>query len=159
MMNVTRSIDRGYRRVLAAVNQRGAVVRVGVMGPKGEAPKQGGKTTATNAEVASYLHEGTEHMPPRPFITIWFDENASQNRAFARLLAARRIAGKLDYRRSLELMGVMAQGGIQKRIASGPFAALAASTLAATAPKTKPLINTGQLRSSITYEIVDGGPS
>lgn len=158
----TRDVDKGYKRVVRDLNLRGATVKVGIVGPKAAAekkvPKDAKPTSASIAEIAGYLHEGTEHAKPRPFIVVWFDENVAENRRFAKHLAAQRIAGKLNLEKSLRLMGVRAVGGIQKRIADGPFAPNAESTLARKAPKTKPLINTGQLRSSVAFEIL-GGPS
>jgi hypothetical protein len=148
------SRDKGYSKLLREVNLHGSVVKVGVLGPKGQVPKSGGKTSATVAEIAEYLHEGTDRMKPRPFIVVWFDENVDANRRFARLLAAERMAGRLTYDRSLSMMGARAVGGIQKRIADGPFEPNRPSTLRKKAPKTKPLIATGQLRSSIASEIV-----
>lgn len=150
------SRDKGYSKLLREVNLHGSVVKVGVLGPKGQVPKNGvgGETSATVAEIAEYLHEGTARMKPRPFIVVWFDENVEENRRFARMLAAERIAGRITYDRSLAMMGAKAVGGIQKRIADGPFEPNHPSTLARKAPKTKPLINTGQLRSSIAHEIV-----
>ena len=111
---------------------------------------------ATMVEIGGYQEFGTATIPARSFIGAWFDENESANLAFARDLAAKRIGGKLDYRRSLELMGVKAQGGIQKRIARGIEPPLKAETIKRKG-SSKPLIDTGQLRSSITYRVVTGG--
>jgi hypothetical protein len=152
--------DKGLKRIRREVVITGAVVEVGIMGPKASAPKQvheGEKPTpATMVEIAGYQEFGTATIPARSFIGGWFDENEASNKAFARDLALKRLGGKLDYRRSLDLMGVRAQGGIQKRIAAGIAPPLDPATIKRKG-SSKPLIDTGQLRSSITYRIASGG--
>lgn len=149
--------DRGARALIRDANRHGAFVKVGVLGPKGNAPKTGSKTGATVAQIAAYNHEGTATIPPRQFIVVWFDENLAENKRFAKQLAAERLGRRISYDQSLKMMGARAVGGIQKRMVSGPFAPNAKSTLAAKAPKNKPLINTGQTRASVAFELEKGG--
>ena len=107
-------------------------------------------------QIAGYRGFGEPTKLARAFIGAWFDENEAANKAFARDLALKRLGGKLDFRRSLDLMGVRAQGGIQKRIAAGIAPPLDPATIKRKG-SSKPLIDTGQLRSSITYRIASGG--
>lgn len=60
-------------------------------------------------------------------------------------------------RRELNVVGLKAQAAVRKKITDGPFDALAPRTLAARRARgrtgTKPLIDTGQLRSAVSYVI------
>lgn len=167
-----RDIDRGWKKLLREALRRGAYVEVGILGPKaltakGHAPAPRGMkkrdkrpaapagARATVADVATFLHEGTSTIPARPFISGWFDENREANRRFARKLAEQRLLGADTYEGSLKKMGAYAQGGIQKRMAAGWAPPNADSTIARKG-SSKPLINTGQLRSSVAFRIVNG---
>lgn len=155
--------DKGFAAILREVRKRGSLVAVGILGPKAAAPKrskgkpaEGAKAAPTLAQVAAWNEFGTGRIPARSFIAAWFDENRVANMAFARELAALRIGRRLTYDQSLKLMGARAVGGIQKRIAAGISPANAPSTVARKG-SSKPLVNTGQLRSSIAFKLIPFG--
>lgn len=128
----------------------------------------------TNAALA-YIHNfgsPIRHIPPRPFMYPGIRE--AQKKIVVRYKSALRagIDGNRDEMiRQLAAAGLAAQIGVQRKITTGPFKPLAASTIAArkrklrgTKPLTatqrnmgfsdiKPLIDTGQLRRSITFVI------
>lgn len=168
-----RDIDKGYRKMMAEAAKRGSFVEVGVLGPKAMTAKgipppaqakkprrrmqtRGPKPQPTVADVAGWQEIGTATIPPRPFIGGWFDAFKEENRKFAKELALKRMEGKLTYERSLQLMGIRAKAGIQKFISDGINPPNAPSTIARK-KSSKPLIDTGQLRSSIDFRIVSGG--
>lgn len=157
--------DRGLKALTREARKHGAIAVVGLLGPKAAAPKKPGKGTdpkqqtrnpPTLAQVGAWNEFGSGNIPKRSFIGAWFDENLAPNQALARGLALMRLAGKLDYEKSLKVMIVRAVGGIQKRIAAGISPANAASTIRRK-KSSKPLINTGQLRSSISGKVVNEG--
>lgn len=171
-----RDLDKGYRKLVAEIGRRGSYVEIGVLGPRAMTakgvpppaardPKKKGKRPPrrpagapsgprpTVADVATWNELGTDTIPARPFIGGWFDTFRLENRQFARELAAQRMLGKLTYDRSLQLMGARAKGGIQKYIAAGLSPPNAASTIRRK-KSSKPLIHTGQLRSSVDFRIV-----
>jgi hypothetical protein len=128
-----------------------AVVHVGVQGSK--ADSQHGKSGLTVADVASFHEFGLGNNPKRSFIADTFDEKQAQlqkqlNRAAARI---RKTKG-LRARQELEKLGLFFQGLIQERIAEGIDPPLNPATIKRKG-SSKPLIDTGQLRSSITYEV------
>lgn len=159
--------DKGYKKIAEAFRGPPLFVEVGIFGPAARAPKKtrqikkNGEVVqraakATLVEIAGYNEFGTKNVggrtPARSFLGAWFDENVEANKAFAKELAAKRLTGKIGVEQSLRLMGVRAVGGIVQRIASGIKPGLAARTIARKRSD-KPLINTGQLRSSIAFRL------
>jgi hypothetical protein len=114
----------------------------------------------TNAELG-YIHENgapEAHIPPRPFLFPWVAQNRD---AIAERL---KIAGKFalggkpqQMENTLVALGLFAQSGVRQAIVRGNFIPLAKRTLAARrargVTRDKPLIDTGQLVSAITYVI------
>ncbi len=130
-------------------------VLVGV--PSERAPREEGEPI-TNAELG-YIHEfgaPDANIPARPFLFPGIREAKGR---FARYLkqgaqgALDGDQGRVD--RALSAAGQVAASSVQRKITTGPFAPLAASTLAARRRRgrkgTRPLIDTGQLRRAITW--------
>lgn len=100
-------------------------------------------------EIAGY-HEFGFGVPRRSFIADWYDQNEQQAHKMLRRIAGVHVQGKETLDRSLKRFAAWGVGEIQARIAAGIAPPLAPSTLRQKgANKTTPLINTGQLRSSI----------
>ena len=138
-------------------------VRVGVLA---DAPKKEGTRTgkrgrqiqqaATLAQVAAAHEFGTDKIPQRSFIRATVDLKASEIRAQQESLAAQVIAGKITPEVAMERLGIFTQGLIQARIAEGIDPPLKPATIARKG-SSKQLVDSGQLRSSITYQITEGG--
>lgn len=136
-------------------------VIVGVIGT--EAAKQyevGSRdgTPATLAQIATWNHFGTSHIPARPFLS----ETTARNRDAlnAMLLAsAKGIAyGKLSWEQAMAFLGQHYTDLAKQLIADAPpgtFAPNAPSTIERKG-SSRPLIDTGQLRGAITYRVQDG---
>jgi hypothetical protein len=116
-------------------------------------PTQFGKS-ASLGEVAIYNEFGTEHTPERSFIRACVDENQAKWRKFADELRKKIIFEGWSTDRALGVMGLRIQRDIQAKMRSDIGPPNAPSTLAAKAPKTKTLINTGQLVNSIAWELM-----
>lgn len=147
-------IDHGYRHLFKEVvnNRLRLVAEVGVLGAKAAATRGAGGET--NADIASKHEFGVPgRIPKRSFIGGWFDENKQDNAVFAKKLARERLLGRSNINRSLQLMGARSVGGIQKRMSRGIGPANSPSTIARKG-SSKPLIDTGFLRSSIAYRVV-----
>lgn len=104
-------------------------------------------------EVAAWNEFGTEHTPARPFMRQTYDNYAEEivkrgQAEFKKELAS----GSPNAQRTLNVMGVCVKGYIQKEIVEGEFEPNASSTIAKKGSD-KPLIDTGQMRQAITYEI------
>lgn len=145
--------DHGYKAFLAkmaeASKERG--ITVGIHAAEGSAPVPGGKGT-TLVEVGTWNEFGTDSIPSRSFIREWFDEYLPLNTDAKRKLMRQVVEGRRDVPWVLRTLGVLFVGQIQQRIAQGIDPANAESTIARKGSDT-PLINTGQLRSGITYEV------
>lgn len=107
---------------------------------------------ATMAEIATY-HEFGIGVPQRSFLRAWADQDRQKIEATLRRLTVRVIAGKLTREQAYEQFGGWAQGQVQKFIADGRVQPPLDQRTIDAKGSSKPLIDTGQLRSSITYEV------
>lgn len=149
-------IDHGAKRLTDAVHRASAdlVVRVGVHGANASASHG----AATNGEIAEFHEFGTARVPMRSFVRATVDAKATELKAALRTAAMEVSRGNLTQTQALELIGLKLAGDMRQRIADGISPPLAAATIARKgAGKTTPLINTGQLRSSIDSAVVKRG--
>jgi hypothetical protein len=158
-----KDIDKGYKKLMSrvseAVNTPGFLT-VGLHEAEGERAHQT-HTNSKGEEVeevtmldVGLFHEfGTIDIPRRSFIADWADENKSNHEEQLRKMAKAVIAGKVpNFETAFHRLGSLYVGEIQKRIADGIAPALAQSTIDRKGSSV-PLIDTGQLRSSIRYRI------
>lgn len=156
-----RETDNGASKLLADLKAMGKLtVRVGVLadGPKARGSGSGKGAVASLVEVAA-LHEfgaPAAGIPMRSFIRATVDLKRAEIEKVQAQLAAQVAAGKIDGRTALARLGAFVQGLIQARIAEGIGPALKPATVRRK-KSSKPLINTGQLRSSITHLVGEGG--
>lgn len=109
-------------------------------------------STVTVAEIGT-IHEFGLGVDERSFIRGWADENEAANKKRLRKIADAVVAGYISSpRMGLERFGLLAVGEIQSRIADGIAPQLAASTVERKGSSV-PLIDSGQLRSSITHRV------
>lgn len=151
-----RDRDLGWNEVqaqLARLAREQLHVVVGVIGAPAAANHQGGKLTV--GEIASFHEFGTRRLPQRSFIRAGIDEykDAIQRRAV--LVGQGITIGKFTAEQALSLLGEYTVGVLKQRIANGILPANAPSTIARKG-SSKPLIDTGQLRNSITYRVERG---
>lgn len=145
--------DRGYKRLrqeFARARRSGPHVTVGIQGSQAVADHSGAGITV--AQVGAYNEFGTSRIPARSFVRSTVDGNS---RLYSRMLAdvARSwIARRLSLAQGLGLVGAKVAGDIKLRIAAGISPPNAAATIARKGSST-PLIDTGQLRSSITSAV------
>ena len=147
--------DMGMKALLSRTGSiSGALgVSVGITANAGREPKEG-TPGATLLQVASAHEFGTRTIPKRSFIRDTFDARKARYIALMRAQAGQIIDGKLTQRVALAQLGAIAAGDIQKRISAGIGPALDPETVRRKGSN-KPLIDTGQLRQSITYEVGD----
>lgn len=176
--------DQGANALLKAVKRKPSF-DVGIIGKNAAKKHEGAKRVAPLAAIATYQEFGTKTIPPRPFISGWFDKNKGESYKLLRALSAKLMLGRISTEQFVNLFGNRAVGGIKKFIASKIPPPLAASTLAKRARKGRaaararaiakgktpskikrrkkgapaqagnatPLIDTGLLRSSITFRL------
>ena len=142
-------------RRMAAVAQRDVLVGV----PAGEQRDDG----PTNAEIGYQNEFGSpaNNIPARPHLMPGVA--AVQNKAMARLTQAASAAatGRMsDAERHLHAAGLIAQNSVRRTLTTAAYRPLSERTLAERQARgrtgTKPLIDTGQYRNSITYVVRDG---
>ncbi len=153
--NTVTSTDRGLARVAQRLAGNGARVKVGILAdapkdhPEGWAGGQG--EPATLLEVAAFQEFGAPaaNVPQRSFVRATVDARESEiQSAQARQI----IAGKITAGTALERLGAKIQGMMQQRIAQGIEPENAPSTIERKG-SSKPLVDTGQLRSAISYQV------
>lgn len=146
-------VDKGYAALVKRFYAAGGapVIDVGVLEAEGLKAHEGGENV-TVLDVAIWNEFGTGQIPERSFIRAWFDENATKAREFTRRLLESVVLGKRNLPDVPELLGQTFVAQIQKRMSAGVPPANAPSTIDRKG-SSKPLIDTGQLRSSVTYRV------
>jgi len=157
-MGSVKSTDRGYNALLKRVFGFGRPqIAMGILEADAqkehEAPEGAdAKEHVTVLDVGTWNEFGTDTVPARSFIRAWFDEASPAMRTALTALMKGVVAGTHTKEQILELLGQRGQGGIQKRIAQGIDPPNAPATVKAKG-SSKPLINSGQLRQSVTYAV------
>lgn len=153
--------DRGLNSRVAALRdfERYEVV-VGVLADKGGDRAAGDGSDLTVLDIA-IIHEfgapdAAYPIPERSFCRAYVDENREQIRAWLRALVARVFAGAITVRQAFEQLGARVAAGMQARISAGIDPPNAPSTVERKGSST-PLVDTGQLRASITYLVREKG--
>lgn len=149
--------DKGLDRLRVALRDLSATeVFVGILasGKANEAHKDedGNDTVATQQDVGTWMEFGTGHVPERSFLreTIAVKRNEIETRLAAEVRKV--LTGKQGVDAAMEHVGQFVVGLCQARIKEGIGPELDQSTIDRKGSST-PLIDTGQLRSSITYEV------
>ncbi len=117
------------------------------------------RSPLSNAVIGYIQENGSVHgIPPRPFLIPGVrDAGDKIADTLGRGAIAALDGSAVNAEKALHAAGLIGQNGARAKINTGPFEALAESTLAARRGRgrkgTKPLIDTGQLRNSLTYVI------
>lgn len=122
-------------------------VKVGI--PEGSGAYPDGTTVA---EVAAYNHDGTDTIPARPFLSVPLDGRRSPVRAIMARVSKAVLAGKLTTDQGLRLLGQWGRDEVIRAINAGFPPENAERTIARKGSST-PLVDTGQLKGSITYVV------
>lgn len=124
---------------------------------------QHGKATEENGvdvcDVAAFNELGTEHIPSRPFMRQSVDGNEDKITEFLQSKVNEIIGGKTA-EQVLKEIGAFQKGLIQETIKEGVFIPNAPETIQRKSKKggpVTPLIDTGQMRQSVNYQIKKKG--
>ncbi len=148
MSSHVESKDHGANALIKAVKAaQGLTLRVGILSKGSDA--HGGTTVA---DVATFHEFGTATIPERSFIRAWYDESQAQIMAAFRAVMKSVARGEITQAQAFAQLGSLFVGQIQERIVNQIPPPLAESTILAKGSST-PLIDTGQLRASITFEV------
>lgn len=152
--SVIKDTDRGYRDLMKRIEAcKRAAILVGITQGTGAASHEG---TGRSVLDIAMIHEFGLGVPERSFIRGWFDAfQPTASKQIAALMASV-VSGKRTLSQVLELLGVRFVGECQRYMINGPFQALSPITIRRKG-SSKPLIDTGQMKSSVTYRIALGG--
>lgn len=119
-----------------------------------------GRTEADGTPVAliAATHEfGSPErgIPERSFLRSGMRENQEKYVRLNKVNLVRILRGQLTSEQALGQLGEMAKGDVQQKIRSGDFAPLKPSTVDRKG-SSKPLIDTGQMVQSVSYELGEG---
>lgn len=104
-------------------------------------------------EKAVFNHFGTSNgIPERPFLSLAIKENTEKYRAAIKKNAAPILRGDVDETVLLKKLGVVAQGDIQEKITSLRTPPNADQTIQRKG-SSNPLIDTGEMRQSVTWRL------
>lgn len=95
----------------------------------------------------------TRNIPARPFIGPPIADNVDKYKKIMRKQASRLLFRRTSLNNALSIVGEVAKSDIQKYMLSASFTPLSAATIEQKG-SSKPLIDTGQMRNAITYEVV-----
>jgi hypothetical protein len=149
-------IDRGYAKIVRGLVQaNGIQVTVGIHGDEA-AYSRGSGEPATVPQIASFQEFGTTRIPERSFLRSTVDEKTDDWVRFTNRLLKRLTALVMDVPQVLNLLGVRMQSDVQKKIRALRTPPNAPSTIARK-KSSNPLIDTGRLIQSVTYQVSGGG--
>ena len=110
-----------------------------------------GEADSDVIERAIFNHWGTSRgIPERPFLASAMRDNRNKYRDGMKTSAKKLLLGQTSLQTVLSKLGIMAQGDIQESITSWTTPPNAPSTIEQKG-SSSPLIDTGEMRASITY--------
>ena len=130
----------------------GIAVDVGVIGEKAAEPEHDGEGGLTVAQVAEWIELGIG-QPMRSWLRGWIEENQTEIDERIRIESRKVLTGAQPLDVGLARIGVWMVAGIQARIARGIEPANAQSTIDKKG-SSKPVIDTGQVRQSMSSRVV-----
>ena len=149
-----REKDLGWNRVKRAIREAdGAGVKVGVLSAAGDHDSASPGSRATVAEVAA-ANEFGYGVPERPAFRQAIDGNTDRLRQSILRASAEVLLGT-DVRRALNPVGLLAQTVTRQQITDLRDPPNSERTIQRKG-SSNPLIDTGQLRQSVTWEVVTG---
>lgn len=148
-----KDIDKGWNNLARAAKRAHGYVLVGVQGT--EASSQHEDDGVTVAEVATKNEFGdpAAHVPQRSFIRETVDLKQNELQRVAVGVGRAVLLDKMPLERGLALLGEKGVGVMKQRIDDGIEPPNAPSTIKRKG-SSKPLIDKGQLKGSITYKVV-----
>jgi hypothetical protein len=146
--------DKGAKDLLSRLSQFAtpATVKVGILGEKAAQTKS---ENVSVGQVAEWAEFGLG-QPERSWLRGWYDVQGQDIQKALRGAFQSVLTGRATRIQVLTALGERFKGQIQQRIAGGIQPANAPSTVAKKGSSV-PLIDTGQLRASVSWKIDGGG--
>lgn len=158
-----RDRDNGYAALVQRLSRAalGARLSVGIHEAEASEPAEGDDSGATLGEIAAFNEfGGPDNNPPRrSFLADWADERNAEHLELQRRIAKAVAEGKVpSLEVAYERLGLRFVGEIQQRIRGGISPENAESTIERKGSST-PLIDDGQLWTSVTHQVHSGTES
>jgi hypothetical protein len=145
--------DAGYAALVKRViGMNPVTVAVGVLAKDAQKSHDEKTTILDIATINEFGSADGTHPPSRSFVRAWFDAEEPKIRELLVQQMGLAILGRLTRQQVLDRIGAYCVGQIQARVAQGIAPPNRPSTIAKKGSST-PLIDTGLLRSSVSFEI------
>lgn len=151
--------DHGWNDLARFFRRNGGktpAAKAGIVGAKGAAMHEDAKhedgQPMSNADLALVHEFGADRVPERSFIRAAFDANRERYIEQFKTLIGAVYDRKLTLRRALGLLGQQASSDMRNKIRAGIPPPNAEATIARKG-SSKPLIDSGQLINSVSYEV------
>lgn len=160
-MKTTDTMTPEGRRLMEEIHKlAGLEVRIGFQHGKVfyESDEDDGdeKEKVDLADIAMWNELGTSRAPSRPFLRQTVDTKESEIVAFLQKAVRPLLSGSGTAQSVLQKIGPYSKGLVQEQITDGDYVPNAPSTIARKGSD-KPLIDTGLMRDSVDFVIVEKG--
>lgn len=158
-IQITEKVTSQWKQIVANIEliKKNPIVKVGVLEGAGahRDPSDPGAVTEskTVAQVATWNEFGTRTIPKRPAMRMTIEKNREKLVEIMAKALTRLTGGETTPEAELGRIGLFAAGAMKRTIAEGVPPRNAPSTVESKG-SSKPLIDTGQYRNSITHEVV-----
>jgi hypothetical protein len=154
-----RDQDKGMKEIMAQMTKLSHLkVKVGIV--SGSSQEMVDIAVKNELGVAgppmSQHGEGHWFIPPRPFVKGFADAKRDQIAQLMETLTGQVADGTLTADQAMARLGQFGESGIQSFMEAGDFTPNADFTIRMKG-SSKPLIDTGALKRSVRYEVVDAG--
>lgn len=149
-----KDIDRGMKKIVKEMFGVGKVAHVGIQGDEAAAEHEGSELSNVQLGMVHEFGAPEVGIPERSFLRDTFDDNEEK---YARMLdrgAKKILGGQSNQDTVVGLVGEQMVSDMKRRINEGIDPPNEDATVAAKG-SSKPLIDTGALKNSITYKVTD----
>lgn len=159
VLEITDKVTSQWKQIVANIElmKKNPIVKVGVLEGAGahRDPSDPGAIveSKTVAQVATWNEFGTPTIPKRPAMRMTIEKNRDRLVEIMAKALTRLTSGMSSPETELGRIGLFTVGAMKRTMAEGVPPPNAPSTVAGKR-SSKPLIDTGQYRNSITHEVV-----
>lgn len=133
-----------------------AVVLVGLPGRNSPKHEEGSQATVAEIAVINEFGSPANNIPARPFMAQTYERHGQSAIKFLERMAQQVARGKIPAKAALDRVGVYYTGRVKDTIVKGTFAPNSPVTIAQK-KSSKPLIDTGTMRNSVTHVLAPPG--
>jgi len=153
MANSVRETDNGHKALLKRIENSRVTLTVGIHEAEGGASEGDGDLTVLDVANIHEFGAPAAGIERRSMIADWSDEAEERNLADLQKVGEAVVKGSLpSFSNGIDRLGLKFVGDVQVRMREGIPPELADSTVAAKGSST-PLIDTGQLLTSIRHQV------